>query len=220
MLDTRLTVVYKRRMAHAHVLSAAQFQELLEHVARVSEVPLRDYAALLLSYKGGLRAQEIVGLRWRDVTDNRGRMGDTFTIPKAATKMRYSRTVPMHPVLKATLEHLYAASAPHNTAYHPIIRAVAAYTRPRDAAVSGEDRRHLSSAALRDYLKRLYVGAGFSGCSSHSGRRTFTTTALQRAGQYGCTLYDVQRVVGHRQAETTAAYVESSPAFAQLVRGL
>ena len=220
MLDTRLTVVYKRRMAHAHVLSAAQFGQLLEHVAHVSAAPLRDYAVLLLSFKGGLRAQEIVGLRWRDVMDARGGVGDTFTIPRAATKKRYAREVPMHPTLKATLEHLHAYSAPCNAPYYPIIRAIEAYTDPRAAAVSGSDRQHLRSAALRVYLKRIYDDAGFTGCSSHSGRRTFTTTALQRAGAHGCTLYDVQRVVGHRQAETTAAYVESSPAFAQLVRGL
>lgn len=197
----------------ARTLTIEQLDQLLHYVAATSRQPLRDYAAFLFSFKAGLRAQEIAGLDWWCVRDATGKIGDAIEVPSTIAKGKKARTVPMHPVLKSALEHLEKFLGPEQTKNDmPVI--------PSAQPVHSKLRRpeRVSANALQRYMSRVATGAGLHGVSSHSGRRTFTTTAVRRAPLAGCSLYDVQRIVGHADASTTAAYVESSEAWAELVR--
>ena len=50
----------------ANTLSDQQLQVLLTRVVERAKRPLVDKVAFLLSYKAGLRVQEIAGLRWKE----------------------------------------------------------------------------------------------------------------------------------------------------------
>lgn len=199
----------------AKILTAEQLQHLLHYIVGRSKDPLRDYVIVLLSFKAGLRAQEIAGLDWADVTDATGKVGQVrhdgmvvFTVPADIAKKGEERVVPMHPSLQGALEHLQDALGPANTrAQLPVVRGLGRHAR-------------VLPNALVQYLSRLYTQAGFHGCSSHSGRRTFVTAAARMANQYGCSLRDVQAIVGHKDIETTEAYVEVSPNIDKLVRAV
>lgn len=197
----------------ARTLSLDQLSHLLNYVASTSRQPVRDFTAFLFSFKAGLRAQEIAGLDWWCVRDASGKIGDTIEVPSTIAKSGTARSVPMHPVLKGALETLEKHLGPDLTRNDmPIIRSA----EPVHPGLKVPPR--VSANALQRYMSRVATAAGFHGVTSHSGRRTFTTEAVRQAPLAGCSLYDVQRIVGHAYADTTAAYVESSEAWAELVR--
>ena len=49
---------------------------------------------------------------------------------------------------------------------------------------------------------------GFSGASSHSGRRTFITKAAKEIVEAGGSLRDVQELAGHASLATTQRYIQ------------
>ena len=56
------------------------------------------------------------------------------------------------------------------------------------------------------YVRRL----GWTGYSSHSGRRTFATQAARKATTVDGSLRDVQVMLGHASLNTTQRYFEPS----------
>jgi integrase/recombinase XerD len=57
------------------------------------------------------------------------------------------------------------------------------------------------------WFGRLYRKLGFTGASSHSGRRTFITQAARKIIQCGGSLRDVQELAGHASLATTQSYI-------------
>ena len=55
-----------------------------------------------------------------------------------------------------------------------------------------------------------YRALGFSGASSHSGRRTAITLWARRISTVGGSLRDVQLLAGHSALGTTQRYIEGS----------
>jgi len=154
----------------------------------------RDRLLVLLSWRAGLRVCEIAGLSWCDVTDASGAIADTLLVRRQTTKGKtYARRVPLHGELKAALE-LWRHKAPHATGQ--IVRL--------------KPDRQLSANALTIWFWRLYREAGLEGCSSHSGRRTFITSAARRCTEVGASIEDVRQMAGHAWLSTTAGYIDPS----------
>jgi integrase/recombinase XerD len=66
----------------------------------------------------------------------------------------------------------------------------------------------MRSTSVVNWFVALFRELGFEGCSSHSGRRTFITTAARNVHRSGCSLRDVQLLAGHRSIETTERYID------------
>lgn len=65
-------------------------------------------------------------------------------------------------------------------------------------------------SSVVNWFRRLYRDIGLSGCSSHSGRRTFITNAARLVFKAGGSLRDVQQLAGHRSIDQTQAYIDGS----------
>ena len=173
----------------AKLITPLTLRRMLDCV-RHSQDPARDRVIILLSVKAGLRAAEIAGLTWPMVLDARGCVGDTITIHDRVAKKQSGRRIPMHPDLKEALRALGRSGGTSG----PVIRS----------ARGGAMRPN----SIVNWFVALFAGLGIEGCSSHSGRRTFITTAARQAHRAGCSLRDVQLLAGHRSIETTQGYID------------
>ena len=62
--------------------------------------------------------------------------------------------------------------------------------------------------SIVNWFVSLFAELGITGCSSHSGRRSFITVAARNVHKAGCSLRDVQLLAGHRSIETTQRYID------------
>lgn len=66
----------------------------------------------------------------------------------------------------------------------------------------------------------LFAGLGFEGCSSHSGRRTFFTSAARNIHRTGCSLRDAHLLAGHASIETTERDIDGDTTGQRRLVGL
>jgi integrase len=188
----------------AKIISPVELDRVLAYIDQASHQPARDRVMVLLGHRSGLRAQEVAGLTWSDVTDASGALAADVTVPPAIAKKGRPRTVPMHDALRAALTRLAVVSA----------------QKPTNPIITGRDGKQMKPNAVCAYLARLYASAGLQGASSHSGRRSFLTQLARTANAHGCSIRDVQRIAGHAYLSTTEAYIELSASAADLVKSL
>jgi integrase len=173
----------------ANRVTPPMLNRMLARASR-SPFPVRDKVIILLSVKAGLRACEIANLDWSMVLDARGNVADTIAVRDAIAKKGSGRRIPTHPDLRRALMALRNDSRPIG----PVIRS----------AKGG----HFRPNSIVNWFAVLFAELGFDGCSSHSGRRTFITSAARNIHRSGCSLRDVQLLAGHASIETTERYID------------
>jgi len=184
----------------AKTLSPAQIKTVLLHLATTRNAE-RDVVMFLLSVRAGLRACEVAGVTWNMVMDSEGEISDLLAIEDRIAKMRSGRTIPLANDLKSALVALHAKRKPE----------------PHDRIIYSERRAGMSAATVTQRFFHVYARLGFTGCSSHSGRRTFLTNCARKISLVGGSLRDVQMLAGHADLTTTSAYIEADPEAARKV---
>ena len=175
----------------AKVPRPADVRKLLRHVGR-QRYPDRAIVMVLLSFRAGLRACEISGLRWSMILASNQRVGQQITIARSIAKRGSGRRVPLHPELKAALTRLHAVEG-----------------KPVDGPVIRSERDdHMKPASIVNWFRIAYDQLELNDCSSHSGRRTFITMSARLLAKSGGSLRDIQELAGHRSLTTTERYIE------------
>src|SRR3954469_14312586 len=177
----------------AKVLTRHQVLAALRRVRR-SRYPQRDRVMILLSVKAGLRAGEIAKLTWPMLLDADGRLGHRIELHDSAAKKGSGRSIPLHPELRRGLLILRRKTGDQG-----------AVIRSERGGSQG-----MRPSSVVNWFRRLYRDLGLSGCSSHSGRRTFITSAARLVFKAGGSLRDVQQLAGHRSIEQTQVYIDGS----------
>jgi integrase len=173
----------------AKILSDQQTRCLLVF-ASTTRNPRRNRLILLLSLKAGLRAGEIAKLTWDMVVGPTGEIGHAIELRDCATKKKSGRLIPIHPSLRTAL----AAWRKMTTGTGPVIRS--------------ERGGPMTPVSIVNWFAIAYRAVGLTGCSSHSGRRTFITRAARLVHKAGGSLRDVQLLAGHRSIQTTQRYID------------
>ncbi len=160
--------------------------------------PSRNRLIFLLSVKAGLRAKEIAGLTWGMVLSASGDLEEYISLQNIASKGNSGRLIPINKQLRVELGcHLKET------------RGKATLHELRDRRVVQTQRgTQTSPQVIVNMFKGWYTNAGFIGCSSHSGRRTFITNAAKKISSVGGSLRDVQWLAGHSSLQTTQRYID------------
>jgi integrase/recombinase XerC len=175
----------------AKVLTAADLRRVLDHTSDCRDAA-RSRVMVLLSFKAGLRAAEIAGLDWSMVLGADGRLADHLAIADRIAKNASGRRVPINVALRTALV---------------LLRRQLGQTTQGPVMLSARGS-HMTPRSIVNWFAQLYRELGFSGCSSHSGRRTFITQTARLLSKAGGSLPDVQKLAGHRALTTTERYIE------------
>lgn len=175
----------------AKVLEPDDVRLALAHV-RFQRHPDRNRAIILLSFKAGLRACEIAGLTWPMILATDGSIATHISVTGSIAKYGSGRQIPINRLLRAALMALHKAEDYPDQG--PVIRS------ERGAA--------MMPGAIVNWFSATYRALGLTGCSSHSGRRTFITRAARLLPKTGGSLRDVQELAGHRAITTTERYIQ------------
>ena len=179
----------------AKTLTKPQMEAVLGYLTSTRH-PVRNRVIFLLSVKAGLRAKEIASLTWGMVTDAEGALTDAISLTDIASKGRGGRVIPINKDLRAALVALKAEAEKA--------------TRPSPFVITSERAGSTSSYAIVNKFGAWYRALGFSGASSHSGRRTAITAWARKISTVGGSLRDVQMLAGHSALSTTQRYIEGA----------
>jgi integrase/recombinase XerD len=173
----------------AKIITPGMLKRMTGYVRR-SRYPRRNRVIVLLSAKAGLRACEIADLEWSMVLDGKGHIGWSLSVWDAVAKKNSGRRIPLHPDLRRALIEL----SDEVGRFGPIIHS--------------ERGGAMTANSIVNWFIMMYRELGFEGCSSHSGRRSFITTAARSLARTGGSLRDIQLLAGHRSIETTQGYID------------
>lgn len=152
----------------------------------------RDYALLLLYLTTGLRRQEAIGLKGKDV-----HLGETLVLAHRAKGGDYrSREVREPQVREALLDYLNASGRMH------ALKADAPLWTRHDRA--GKPGEALSSHCFVKNLKKYAKEAGVEGFHLHRTRHTFARIVSEVTGDITAT----QNALDHQNRSTTRVYVQ------------
>lgn len=177
----------------AKILTERQIKGVLGAVGD-RRYPQRDTVMVLLSVRASLRAKEIALATWGMVTDAEGNVGDSLHLLNGASKGKHGgRAVPLNKELR---EALIALKTTRNA------------PEASDRIIHSERDIGMSPGAVKVWFHRLYAELGYTGASSHSGRRTFVTRCAKKIVEAGGSLRDVQELAGHASLATTQRYIQ------------
>lgn len=182
----------------AAVLTEAEFARVVS-VAKDSKHGARNVALLYVSFALGLRAKEMATLRVRDVVSDAGAIRQEVMLTTAHTKGGKQRLV-----------YLANKHARKSLADYLSVRSSTERVKPPPNAPlfrSGKGGAFTPNT-MQMLFKRIFVAAGLPDASSHSGRRTFATSLIER----GVDIKAVSTLMGHASVGMTARYVEDNPA--------
>jgi integrase len=184
-LAAAVPALANRRLAGLpKAITPEEVQKLLQSCDRRTPVGRRDYAAVLLMVRLGLRAGEVAGLRLEDLDWTHGEL-------VIRGKPRRQDRLPLPRDLGEAIVAYLKHGRPRSK-YREIFLRVRAPHRPAG--------RPAVTSLVRAAGKR----AGLDAVSAHRLRHTAATQMLRK----GASLSEVAHVLRHRHIDTTAIYAK------------
>lgn len=185
------------REGQAKVLTESEFRRVV-NAAKKEAHSKRNIALLYCSFGLGLRAKEMAALRIRHVLDVDGKLLDEINLDGSMTKGRKQRHAYLtNPKVAAAIrDYLDERRNADSVAFNfdaPLFRS--------------QKGGQFTPNTLQQLFHRMYLKARMQGASSHSGRRTFATTLIEK----GVDIKAVSTLMGHASIAMTALYVEDNP---------
>jgi integrase/recombinase XerD len=176
-------------MKQARVLTRAELKRVLA-VCSAHRYGMRNRLIIQLSHYAGLRVGEIATLIWNDLLESDGSVKAVFYLSAENTKSNEARAVHLNDLLQKQVAAYYAGLA---------------YEVPIDQPVIASQKgKGFSANSLCLLVSRIYIEAGITGASSHSGRRWFIT----QLAHAGVSPKVIMELAGHKHLGTTQRYID------------
>jgi len=182
----------------AKVLSERELSRVV-NIAKKKAHAKRNVALLYCSFGLGLRVKEMAALRIKHVLGIDGHMLEEINLTGSMTKGGKQR----HAYL--TNPKVVAALREFIEERQELEGILFNLESPLFKSQKGSS---FSANSLQQLFHRMYSDAKLQGASSHSGRRTFATTLIEK----GVDIKAVSTLMGHSSIAMTAKYVENNPA--------
>jgi integrase/recombinase XerC/integrase/recombinase XerD len=174
------------------VLTPVQAADLLDAIGAAKPLEVRDRALFELIYSSGLRCQEVLDLRLRDVNLQAREV-------RVKGKGRKVRVIPVGEVALDALQR-YVSEGRSRLGMN---------AAEDDHVFLSRSGRPLSSSDVQRRLTKYLIRAGApSGTSPHTLRHSFATHLLEG----GADLRVIQEMLGHSSLRTTQVYTHVSAA--------
>ena len=184
-------------MSQARTLNEKELNLLLLFI-NTRKYAYRDRAMVLMTYYAGTRICETCAMTIGNVLDQNRAIKDEVRLSAEQTKGKYARTVTVSEKLRKELlvylQKRYNVKAlteiPSAELKKPLF-----FTQKKLGFTANTGAYHMNM---------LYKAAGLTGCSSHSGRRSFLSSLSAKA----VPLKVLMQLANHRQAQTTMMYID------------
>ena|SRR3569833_1106267 len=185
------------REGQAKVLSETEFRRVVNTVKKKTHAK-RNIALLYCSFGLGLRAKEMATLKVKHVLGVDGALLEEINLESSMTKGRKQRYVYLtNPkVIDAFREYLDDRKKQEGILFNF-----------ESALFRSQKGNAFSPNTLQQLFHLMYSEVRLKGASSHSGRRTFATTLIEK----GVDIKAVSTLMGHASIAMTAQYVEDNP---------
>ena len=178
-------------MPQARTINERQAKAMFAFLSTKPNAP-RNQAMFALSYYCGLRAMEIASLRVCDVRKADGSIRDVADLSAAQTKGNKGRAFYINKNAKQHITVLIK-SMPTAEPDHPLVQ------------VMGK-RKAFTANGIAIAMRNFYIEAGYTGCSSHTGRRS----AISQLANKGVGIRIIQKFSGHRQLQSVQHYLDAN----------
>lgn len=186
------------REGQAKVLSERELSRVINVVKKKAHAK-RNVALLYCSFGLGLRAKEMAALRIKHVLGVDGSLLAEINLTAGMTKGRKQRHAYLtNPKVVGALQDFISERKKREGILFNL-------EAPLFRSQKGSS---FSPNSLQQLFHRMYSDAKLQGASSHSGRRTFATTLIEK----GVDIKAVSTLMGHSSIAMTAKYVENNPA--------
>ncbi len=172
-------------MGQARTLSDREFIKLIEKVGE-GRHSQRNQLLLYMTHYAGFRVGELAALKVRDVVDDEGKVREQVVLEVHQTKGNKGRIV----FLPAKLRELVARATKGK--------------KPDQWLFASQKGECFTPNTLQATMTRLYIQNGLTGCSSHTGRRSFLT----KLASQGVSVRVLQELAGHKHIGTTQRYID------------
>jgi len=187
-----ITLEVDKMAKQAKTLNQQEFRRVLDYI-NTRKHSARNRTMLFLMYYAGTRVGETSALRIEDVVDLEGNVKREILLKSDMTKGNVARTIFVSEKLHKELE-LY-------------LKTISITDRKQKLFYSQKKKSDgFSPNTLTQYWHYLFKNAGIDNASSHSMRRSFATQISSK----GVGIRVLQKLMGHRSAQTTMVYIDAS----------
>lgn len=189
----------RKHMPQAKTLTDKDLKKVLNYIS-TSKHAARDRCFLLCTVYGGMRIGEASSLSIAHVLNADGTIKDEVRLAADETKGDKGRTVMLPKKLQQEIRtYLVTRFGTVN-----LVKVTETDMTRALFYTQKESRRGFTPNTAAQHMRKIYLEAGITGASSHSGRRTFLTNLAHK----GVGVRVLMALAGHKNISTTQKYLD------------